>query len=33
MDRFNKLIGIVRSSLKDMSKALKGLIIMSKELE
>lgn len=33
MDRYNKLIKIIRSSLKDMSKALKGLIVMSKDLE
>ena len=29
MTRFNKLINVVRSSLKDIIKALKGLILMS----
>jgi dynein heavy chain len=31
--RYNKLIAVVNSSLKDIEKALKGLILMSKELE
>ena len=31
--RYNTLIGVVRSSLSDLRKALKGLIVMSNDLE
>eukprot|EP00746_Dinoflagellata_sp_MGD_P128313 gnl/MRDRNA2_/MRDRNA2_62704_c0_seq1.p1 gnl/MRDRNA2_/MRDRNA2_62704_c0~~gnl/MRDRNA2_/MRDRNA2_62704_c0_seq1.p1 ORF type:complete len:2643 (+),score=576.00 gnl/MRDRNA2_/MRDRNA2_62704_c0_seq1:1172-7930(+) len=33
LNRFNKLIAICHSSLKDMRKAIKGLLLMSAELE
>jgi len=32
-DRFNMLLGAVRSSMKDLAKALKGSIVMSDELD
>lgn len=31
--RFNRLISVVNSSLKDLEKAFKGLILMSSQLE
>lgn len=33
MTRFNKLIKVIRSSLTDIGKALKGLILLSEVLE
>jgi len=33
LTRFNKLINVVRSSLNDIKKALKGLILLSAQLE
>ena len=31
--RYNRLLGIMHSSLKEFQKALKGLVVMSEELE
>ncbi|KAF6774643.1 hypothetical protein AHF37_06013 [Paragonimus kellicotti] len=33
MERFNKLTGVIRSTLSDLRKAIKGLVIMSDTLE
>lgn len=31
--RYNRLLGIIRTSLQDLLKALKGLVVMSQKLE
>lgn len=33
LNRFNNLTGVIKSSLKDIQKAVKGLMVMSEELE
>ncbi len=33
MIRYNRLLSVIHSSLKDLKKALKGLVVMSQSLE
>jgi len=33
LNRFNNLVGVIRASLKDIQKAIKGLLLMSEDLE
>lgn len=33
LDRFNKLLSVIRSTLKDLRRGIKGLVVMSSDLE